>query len=237
MPLYNPLIPSRNSTFSYTTSQTNNPSAAVLSKQEEPALSYFFPFYNEIVSTCGSIPTEPAPKERHLPWSNRAYEHPQWYDWKKIWAMSPIVLKPQSLWDPMIEFAYQSTLFRLELTSEYIASLHEDFMIYQGATIVFEGFENESARYIVEWCQRIYQHKAYLKVVGIDSEGNPFPFSDPDFPSFILIVPACVVQVPSPSPLIRLIDPLPKDSDFINGKENCPVVCWVCGRIGFGTIQ
>ena len=204
-------------------------------QNEDHHMSYFFQFYNKLISNTDSRFFAPVPEEK-IPLNRRAYEHPQWHNWKTIWSTPPIVLQPQIIWDPVIEPSFQSALFQLRLTSEYIAAMHKEIIFRQGTTLTFSGYEHSTVRFIVEWCQQVSysQHDAYLKIVGIDSTGRYFSYSDPDFPSFIIIVPICIVQVPSPTPAIYLKNPsLISTRSLKEKKENCNV-CWLCGHVGLG---
>jgi hypothetical protein len=191
--------------------------------------SYFFQFYNNIISKFDSYPFKPTPENRTLP-SFRTYTHPTWKNWTTIWTTPAIVLSPRMLSDPMIEPFFNSTLFRLCLPSDYISAMHPGLTIHQSSTITFAGYEDPDFRHIVEWCQCIYRHEAYLKVVGIDSSGQRFPYSDPDYPSFILVVPACIAYVPSPSSSVLFNDYLLFDTGVVNGQGSFSNTCWLCGH-------
>jgi hypothetical protein len=202
-----------------------------ISQNEEHHLSYFFQFYNKFISNTDSRALKPIPTNK-LPLNRREYEHPKWGNWETIWSTPPIILHSPIIWDPIIETQFESTLFRLRLTSEYLAGMHNGLILQQGTTLAFSGYDHSSARFIVEWCQQISysNHDAYLKVVGIDVTGKYFSYNDPDFPSFILIVPICTVQVPYPTPAIYLNHPISTRS-LKEKKENCKV-CWLCGHVG-----
>jgi hypothetical protein len=64
----------------------------------------------------------------------------------------------------------------------------------------------------------------YLKVVGIDQDGHIFPYTDPDFPSFILEIPACTSSVTIPEPLYPLIH----SEEFDDEDKEAGYDCWAC---------
>jgi hypothetical protein len=158
----------------------------------------------------------------------RAYNHPDLTKgWCPIWDASPIVLDASLLTQTVDDGVFESSLFRLYLTADDIIQNYSKFPILQGSTIAFEGFERPHTRYIVEWCQWIKDHKAYLKVVGVDVFGERLPFNHPYFPSFILVLPICVADVPFPFQSMSTIDfaAYSKSYKNFNGDE---VTCKVC---------
>lgn len=186
--------------------------------------SYFFPFLQQIISTFDRLPKlESISKSDLLP-EYHSTKHPTWNKWNEIWSIPPIIIDTAYSSEPMYEFVFQSALFRIELPSTYFLSTREKRTIRQGTTFVFKEYEDTDVRFVVEWCQMVNHHEAYLKLVGINEEGEVFPWSDPDFPSFILIVPFCTVEVPSP-PNISLCYSLPMNS---NSRSRDFTICWAC---------
>jgi hypothetical protein len=195
---------------------------------DEPNLSYFFQFYRYLHETYGTTILKEIMKEQcFTPTTFREYDHPTWANWDEIWAKPPISLDPELIGHPSIECAFNSTLYRLELVSCYFFGIGQDFCIRQGTTFEFKGYENPDIRFVVEWCQWTKNHDAYLKVVGVNLEGHFFPPTDPDFPSFILIVPECVVDVPAPTSSLPCHPsyPLTLDEMELYNEFN---FCWAC---------
>jgi hypothetical protein len=203
----------------------------------EPQLSYFFHFYrivNDIVPISRIMQHINASDENDIPSHFRTYEPPQWENWEEIWSQPPYEINTPHIINPYIEYQFRSTLFRVNVPSTYFY-LHSlsTKIIEQGTTIIFKGHNNEHARFVVQWCQWIHEHEAYLKVVGVDSTGKTFPYSDPDFPTFILVVPVCRTDVPFPS-----ADILHEPKPFLTAEEGYQrfkaghrdiKLCWACG--------
>ena len=131
---------------------------------------------------------------------------------QQIWNQAPIVLdsKTLGLIEPLIEPHFQSALFRIPLSCDQtreVFNQHPKFVTFeQGTTIVFKGEDTKRNRYIVEHCQWVSDHQAYLLIVGITLEGRRHPFDHPRFPSFILTLPTCHVDSSSlPSPAFRYV--------------------------------
>ena len=193
----------------------------------EDSPSFFFPFY-QIFFNEGLL-VEPVEDEAELPAQFRTYDRPLWDNWTKIWNASPIELDTNTIPNPVVENLYQSTLFRLQLDSTYFFSNEEIRIIRQGTTITFKGYDHEDVRFVVEWLQWIHNHTAYLKVVAMTSNRLRIPYTDPDYPSFILTVPLCLVQVPIPSSNLTLHYSLPLDKDDEAIEAGTDVeFCWVC---------
>jgi hypothetical protein len=188
--------------------------------------SYFFPFLQQIISKFDQFPKLSFINESTLPLEYHSSIHPKWTNWNEIWSTPPIIINTSFSSKPIFEFMFQSALFRIQLSSAYFLHTREKRKIRQGTTFVFKGYEDSEVRFVVEWCQMVNHHDAYLKLVGMNDEGGLFPWSDPDFPSFILIVPFCIVEVPSP-PNISLCYSLPFDS---KQDERDFSICWACKR-------
>jgi hypothetical protein len=133
---------------------------------------------------------------------NCTFEHPQWTQskWNTIWKSKPFVLDPINIPVPVIESTFHGALLRIQLTEEHLPPTAP--LLIQGTTIVFEGDEFSDNRYVVEWCEKIENQNAYLKVVGMDKNRYPHPYNDPRYPTFILVVPSCrsaVAHQPGPA--------------------------------------
>ena len=68
-----------------------------------------------------------------------------------------------------------------------------DLVLTPETTLFFRKYDIKRNHYLIEYCQWIDNHKAYLKVVGLTAEGERHRFDDPYFPSFILIIPVCLI--------------------------------------------
>lgn len=63
------------------------------------------------------------------------------------------------------------------------------------------------------------------------SNGDRIPYSDPDYPSFILIAPLCLVYVPTPSTELVLYYSCPLDMDDEEIGEGLDIeFCQICGN-------
>ena len=197
---------------------------------DQPILSYFYQFYHYYLKGYEDTLLKPDDEDPHLiPIIFHEYDHPTWENWKEIWGRPPIVLDTKFIENPTPEFSFKSTLFRLQLEPIYFFGRRDEYQFYQGSTIVFEGYEDSNVRFIVEWCQWLNCHNAYLKVVGVDSSGNYFPFSDPDYPTFILLVPQCLSKVPTPSPAISFTSLTPLTLDEMESMKDFEF-CWACNN-------
>jgi len=161
-----------------------------------------------------------------LPWISspfRTYDHSCGMEWTEIWNSKPIEIEYAK---PMIEYSFHSTPFRLRLSSPYLSTFHKNRIIKQGTTITFKGFDSTNAHHVVEWCHWIDEHEAYLRVVGYGSEGFAYPYWDPDYPSFILVVPVCMIDVPIPLPILH---DMPFDNDITIEEDRArKLMCWIC---------
>jgi hypothetical protein len=211
-----------------------SPSTPTIPEADEDNLnlSFFYPYTNRLNAVCDKSPHDQIHNETILPLAFRTVEHPNGYDWSKIWNMPPKVIDADLIPDPTREIAFQSAVFRLTIESEYFVMKPDTQIIQQGTTFVFKGYEDSNVRFIVQWCQWINKHDAYLRVVGVDSSGQYFPYSDPDYPSFILVVPLCFVKVPPSSPDIHLYYSLPVAQDEVRlDGERKFTFCWACSNI------
>jgi hypothetical protein len=201
--------------FNLPTSQRENPTSHLP--------SYFSYIYYELYIQNNITPDQITMEERSHP-TLRTYEHPRWINWDNIWNTSPIVFNPDNI-TIEIENTFHSALYRVTTSSESIVDLPNFVTFRQGTTITFKGFESPYDRHIVEWCQWMDDHTAYLKVIGIRPSGVPIPWNDNDYPSFILEVPACIANVPIPLPIRPFIT---FDQEFRDEEELEMVSCWAC---------
>ena len=213
----------------FSTSSTNEKYIYDIPEANEDSLSFFFPYYQQSLSPLGQFPDTKIDDESKLPAPFRTYESPTWTNWADIWNESPIELDHHTISQPELELRFQSVLFRLTLQPAYLAtSVEETRSIRQGTTFVFKGHEHEDVRFVVEWLQFIHEHTAFLKIVAMTSTGNRFPYTDPDFPSFILIAPLCLVYV-LPPPGLELYYAYPVDVDNDEELEEGDIEqCWAC---------
>ena len=197
---------------------------------DENSSSFFFPYYQKYISPMGRFPNKPVDDESELPAPFRTYESPIWTNWTEVWSKMPIELNVNVTSTPELEFLFQSTLFRLSLEPAYLSASQEAQFIYQGTTFTFPDSHQEDIRFVVEWLQFIHNHAAYLKIVAMSSNGERAPYSDPDYPSFILIAPLCLVYVPTPPPGLELYYAYPLDIEENEIMEEDGEVCWACGN-------
>ena len=141
--------------------------------------------------------------QRQLTPEFHVYDHPLWSNWHALWNMKPFELDPMHLSIPSYETEFQGVLFRLFLNPSH--QILGSPIFHQGATLVFKGYNDPHNRYVIEWCQQKDHRYAYLKVVGTSKHGNPLPYNDPLYPSFILVVPRNLSTVPRPPRLTKLL--------------------------------
>lgn len=158
----------------------------------------------------------------------KVYPHPSFEkNWKKIWAAPPIIISRLRPRTPAIEDKFEAAQFRLYFSADDINHIYQQAPFVQGTTLIDHQTSPPYARFIVEQCQWVHNHQAYLKVVGISKYGMTFPYDDPVFPSFILVVPVCVCQVPIPDEIAPFI----RDEEYsavYTGSEGRPTLCRVC---------
>jgi hypothetical protein len=195
---------------------------------DEDILSFFLPYYEKYASPMRGLPNKPVENETNLPEPFRTYKSPVWTNWTEIWNKSPIKLDIEDVSIPELEFLFQSAIFRLSLNPTYLTTTQESRFIYQGTTFTFKGYNREDIRFVVEWLQFIHDHNAYLKVVAMTSDGTRFSYSDPHYPSFILIAPLCLVYVPTPPPGLDLYYAYPQNVDDNTIQEDDVEICWAC---------
>ena len=183
--------------------------------------SFFMQYYADLYSQTDTIPLQYEGNST-LPLNFRTFGHPDWKNWRKIWNAPTIKIDHYLIPEPIVEDEIRSAIFRLHLSCSYIHAIHKRLTIQQGSTISFQGFDDTHVRHIVEWCHWIDEHDAYLKVVGVDSSGRPFPYNDPEFPSFILVVPSHFSQVPFPPALSSILAAATETQDR--------PFCWICNQ-------
>ena len=164
------------------------------SEREVPA-SYFAPYVSDLCSSASSVPLRLDLESLSSP-EFRTYDHPTWSDWSALWMIDPYEFDPEYLPFPSYETDFHGALFRLTLECSDRVPRH--LTIYQGTSFVFKGYDNPFVRYIVEWRQLTINNYAYLKVVGMRVCGYPYPYNDPIYPSFILVIPMEFAFVPYP---------------------------------------
>jgi hypothetical protein len=186
-------------------------------------------FFYEIMKSpdTGTIPLQES--EDKLPVTVRTYKHPEWKDWRKIWETPPVVIDPKLFHPITPERAFCSALFRLVLREEEICDSYKQYSLQQGTTIDIKGFENPHGRFVVEWNQWVGNHKAHVKVVGYDEQGETFSYNDQVFPSFMLIVPICIAHgVSIPKPIISRIDFDGYGTKYWDDEETEEKSCKMC---------
>jgi hypothetical protein len=199
------------------------------------------PLYSDIVQTTAPHHTSPQPGSSLDPTLSRLsriltpfleYENPFLYrDWDTIWSTPPIILDTSHSYSAITNTIFHSSLFRLYLSANDILENPTHFPIKQGTTIVFkndeEPYEKSHNRYVVVWSQWIHKHRVYLKVVGVNVFGDWLPFNHSHFPSFILVVPICVANVPFPFDDYECLELSAYEKSFTDshGQE---VSCQIC---------
>ena len=193
----------------------------------EDLSSFFFPYYQQYFNYEG-LSIEPIEDESKLPLQFRTYDHPAWNNWDEIWKTPPIELDTNIIPNPEVEFLFQSSRYRLQLDSSYFKNKRY-CTIRQGTTITFKGYDHQDVRFVVECLQWIHEHNAHLKVTAITSNKICLPYNDPDYPSFILIVPLCLTLVPTPTSELELFYSLPLDmDDEVNRDAEDVEYCQAC---------
>jgi hypothetical protein len=176
-------------------------------KTAEPLKTYSSPSYFElyvvILYSCSHNFPFALNGQRQLTPEFHVYDHPLWSNWHALWNMKPFELDPMHLSIPSYETEFQGVLFRLFLNPSH--QILGSPIFHQGATLVFKGYNDPHNRYVIEWCQQKDHRYAYLKVVGTSKHGNPLPYNDPLYPSFILVVPRNLSTVPRPPRLTKLL--------------------------------
>lgn len=131
---------------------------------------------------------------------HRTISHPQWRKWNAVWNAAPIELDTTFIPQPTIE----ETLYDEETPYSLLLQLHlaeKDLprplpLFKQGTTIVFKGDDTSNVRYVVEWSQKTEGDEEYLVVVATSKNRFPYPYNDPNFPTFTLVVPSYLSNVP-----------------------------------------
>lgn len=197
------------------------------------------PLYSSVAAKNNSFP-EPPPSFTdlfRLPLDNKpktfppfqVYEPPFFQDLKSLWKVPPIILNGTRIPRPILEPQFHSASYRLHLYPDNIADIDRNLLIKQGTTIVFSDTRNLPSwfRFVVEWCQWVENHMAYLKVVGISVTGERYPYDDPQYPSFILVVPICITHVPIPPSSFHYLN-ISAYQESLKPSNGGPNSCKIC---------
>jgi hypothetical protein len=155
--------------------------------------TFFSPHMHRLFSSPDTIPIHCDSEDRTIA-PFKTYPHPTWLHQSLTKLGSSLVLDSTIVSEPVPELDFRSTMFRLYLADNLVVQ-----PLYQGTRILFKGYEDSNGCHIIEWSQLEDDH-AYLKVVSWSHNRAPFPYNDPLYPSFILVVPAHLSQV-EPCPL------------------------------------
>jgi len=153
----------------------------------------------------------------------------------ELWANEPTIIDTTKVlnYQPEAESFFEGIPFRVtaHLRDAWtLCQSTELFPLHQASTFVFRKQDVDHTRYFVEYCQWIQDHKAYLKVSGLTAKGEKVPPTDPSFPSFIFIVPACLIGwIPIEPTIQGIITREPWSSIYVDsdGKE---VPCMICSN-------
>jgi hypothetical protein len=136
------------------------------------------------------------------------HQHPVWNNWNAVWKQEPFEFNLELIPSPDAELDFPEASYRLYPDFPY--AIYGAPIIYQGATVVFTGFESSEVRHVVEWCEYKDNRYAYLRLVGTTSKGKTFPYDHDDYPTLILAVPSNISTVPfyphSPPSSIESLD-------------------------------
>jgi len=143
-----------------------------------------------------------------------------------MWEISPIVLDLSEIYCEN-DSPFHEVNLMYHLYAHEFGKVCMQVPIVQGTTIVSVGQDPSGTRYVALWNQWVENHKAYLKFAGMMPNGTILPFNHVDFPSFILVVPACITDVPKPGRIQSLIDPKDYSNTYRNdaGDLICCVIC------------
>ena len=172
--------------------------------------SFFYSYYLQLFLSPEDIPFYVDSEDDVAP-TYQTYPPPTWIQHLSNPLEPPLMLDPSRIPAPTDESTFRTSLFRLDLSqSPHLLSLLTCHL-RQGTPVYFKGFEYEEGHHIVEWCQLVEDDRAYLKVVGWRRDRTRYPYQDPLYPSFILVIPASLSQVETPPSLLpdkTLPDPL-----------------------------
>ena len=160
-------------------------------KLVQPPGPYFYP-YRQAVSQCFRNGRMQSPLFRAFPPRDVSA------DLTDIWKIDPTIIDSSIVLrqGPDIETAFEDTPFRVQLfPSDALNLLNQGqlFPLNPSTTFVFREMDAKDNRYLIDYCQWIYNHRAFLKVSGITSEGTRIRSDDPWFPSFIFMIPVCLI--------------------------------------------
>ena len=155
--------------------------------------SYFHAHFGQLYSVPSHIPIR-----LNIDLSSSSHIHPTWKNWDSLWKKPPVIFDNISIQDPQAETEYEDVFFRIKFTHITARHIPQQPRFRQGTTVSFVGFDSSKTRHIVEWCLKKDEHHTYLKVVGIDEDQHLFPYNDISFPTFILVVPSYLTNVPYP---------------------------------------
>ena len=112
--------------------------------------------------------------------------------WPTLWNKTPLRLDDYEPTKPIQEKEFEAIPFRVCLRNNDLPAVH------RGQVVSYGERNNAERRYIVEHCQLIQNGVAYLKVLCRDKHQKVFPPYHPNFPAFMLLIPAssCFVGYP-----------------------------------------
>ena len=112
--------------------------------------------------------------------------------WPTLWNKPPLRLDDYEPTNPIQEPEFEAVPFRICLQNNNLPEF------YRGQVVSYGEGNNTEQRYMVEYCQLIQNGVAYLKILCRDEHQKVFPPYHPDFPAFMLLIPAssCFVSYP-----------------------------------------
>ena len=216
-----PIPSARLPTLSPTPSLT--PSKAKLVQPPNP---YFYP-YRQAISLCFRNGRMQSPLFRAFPPRDVSA------DLTDIWNKEPTIIDSSLVLrqGPDIETAFEDTPFRVQLFPRDALNLLNQgqlFPLNPSTTFVFQEMNAEDNRYLIDYCQWIHNHRAFLKVSAITSKGTRIRSDDPWFPSFIFIIPVCLIgNIPILSRVFPYIQAEAYSPWYAN-SEGEMIICRVC---------
>jgi hypothetical protein len=205
---------------------TPNPIYAIPEGNEDSP-TFFSPYYQHLFRD-GKLPFKTLKDESQVPIPFRTYDHPDFTDWDDKWDAPPIELDPENIPNPSIDHLFHSSLYQLRIDSSYFTNW-KYWTITQGTTFTFKGYDHTDVRFVAEWLLWIHKHDAYLKVNARTFDSLNIPYSDPDFPSFILIIPLCLVVMPTPTAELVLHYAIPLNAaEDMDEEEEDHYFCCAC---------
>ena len=116
-----------------------------------------------------------------------AYLPPMRYSvlqWPTLWNKPPLRLDDYEPTSPIWELEFEAIPFRICVQNNNLPG------VYRGQVVNYGESNSNEQRYMVEYCQLVQNEVAYLKIVCRDKHQNVFPPYHPDFPAFMLLIPA-----------------------------------------------